>query len=436
MECIVFRSDWCRKFVQVLLAHKIELDPNNAQATYFARAAGCARVAYNWGLTEWKTQYERGLKPSEVDLRKLLNSIKEFEFPYMLEVTKNAPQQAIKDLGSAFQHFFRRCKRTKPSQKPGFPKYKKKGQHDSFRADNGPPSKGLNAVDVDGKRIKLAKVGWIRMRETLRFEGQIKQAIISKKAGKWFVSILVEVVNLPKKVCKNQAAFVGADLGCKELAVLSNGDRIEGAKPHKALLARQRRLNKSLSRKKKGSANWKKAKEKLARLHYRIANIRRDAHHKLTTSIVERFGKIALEDLNVKGMVKWRNLARSVMDQSFYEVRRQLEYKAKLYGVEMGVADRWYPSTKTWSDCGAVKDYMSLKERQHDCDDCGLSIDRDLNSAINLENLAVSSTVTAWGEGSAGQPFRWLVKLPSVSQELSWQQCLEDLKLLELEIAI
>ena len=412
------------------LAHKIELDPNNAQATYFARAAGCARVAYNWALTEWKTQYERGLKPSEMALRKLLNSIKADQFPYMLEVTKNAPQQAIKDLGSAHKHFYRRCKRKKSGQKPGYPKFKKKGQHDSFRADNGPPIKSADAVRINDNYLRFSKkVGWIKMTEVLRYTGQIKQAIISKKAGKWFVSILVDVVNPPVKICKNQAEFIGVDLGCSEMAVLSNGMRVVGPKPHKVLLARQRRLNKSLSRKKKGSSNWKKAKEKLARLHYRIANIRKDAIHKITTYLVENFGKIVIEDLNVSGMVKNHKLARSIMDQSFYEFRRQLEYKAKLYGVEIGLASRWYPSTKLCSNCGKKHD-MPLSKRRMVCE-CGLDIDRDLNAAINLRNLAVSSTdnENACGEGSADQPFRWLVKLPSVKQELSGPRGFDDLNL-------
>ncbi len=421
----------------MLLAHKIELDPNNAQATKFAKACGCARLAYNWGLTEWKTQYARGLKPSQPALRRLLNSIKEHEFPFMLDVTKNSIQQSLKDLGSAFTHFFRRCNLKKTSQpkiKVGYPTYKKKGHHDSFRVDNGPKTKGAHALELNGKLVNLPKIGWVKMRESLRFSVQIKQATVSKTAGRWFISILVEV--LPKVARENQTAIVGVDLGCKELAVLSNGQRVVGPKPHLVYLRRLRKLNKSLSRKVKGSANRNKAKAQLASLHYKIACIRKDALNKLTTWLVRNFSIIVIEDLNVSGMVKNRGLARSVMDQSFYEFRRQLTYKAELYGVGLLLADRWYPSTKTCSDCGAINE-MPLDKRRYKCEHCGLDLDRDYNAALNLRNLARSflDSINACGDSSAGLPIKWLVKLPSMIQEISWQKCQEDLKLLELAVA-
>jgi len=140
----------------MLLVHKIELAPNNRQATFFARACGVARFAWNWALDEWKRQYEAGEKPNEAALRRQLNAIKADAFPWMLEVPKTAPQQAIKDLGQAFQHFFRRVKQ---GGKPGYPRFKKRGIHDSFRADNGPPAKGQDAVAVDGRRVRVPKLG-------------------------------------------------------------------------------------------------------------------------------------------------------------------------------------------------------------------------------------------------------------------------------------
>jgi len=384
----------------MLLVHKIELAPNNRQATFFARACGVARFAWNWALDEWKRQYEAGEKPNEAALRRQLNAIKADAFPWMLEVPKTAPQQAIKDLGQAFQHFFRRVKQ---GGKPGYPRFKKRGIHDSFRADNGPPAKGQDAVAVDGRRVRVPKLGWVRMREPLRFQGQIKSLVISRKADRWFAAIAVETETLPHASRKNHGGAVGVDLGIKALATLSTGEVVTGPRPHRAKRRRLVRLSRSLSRKKKGSANREKAKRRLARLHRQIADIRNDAIHKLTTRLVLEYDLISIEDLNVRGMVRNRQLARSIMDQSFHEIRRQLEYKAGWYGAQVVVADRFFPSTKMCSGCGAVHD-MPLAARTMRCG-CGLEIDRDLNAAINLEryaSTASSAGIDACGEHGAG----------------------------------
>ena len=297
----------------------------------------------------------------------------------MAEVSKTAPQQAIKDLGQAFQHFFRRVRQ---GGKPGYPRFKKRCIHDSFRADNGPQAKGKNAVKVDGRRVRVPKLGWVRMREPLRFQGQVKSLVISRKADRWFAAIAVETETLPHASRKNHGGAVGVDLGIKAMATLSTGEVIKGPKPHQAKLRLLVRLSRSLSRKKKGSANREKAKQELARLHRQIANIRVDAIHKLTTRLVLDYDLIGIEDLNVRGMVKNRHLARSIMDQSFHEVRRQIEYKAGWYGVKVVVVDRFFPSTKQCSRCEAVHD-MPLAARTMRCG-CGLEIDRDHNAAINL----------------------------------------------------
>ena len=160
-------------------AHKIKLQPTKAQEQYFARACGTARFAFNWALAEWQKEYEAGGKPSEAALRKKLNSIKATEFPWMAEVTKCAPQQAIKNVGTAFQNFFRRVKQ---GGKPGYPKFKRKGQHDSFRADNGPADANSHAVECIGKTIKLPRCGAVKMREALRFTGRTLSATVSKQA--------------------------------------------------------------------------------------------------------------------------------------------------------------------------------------------------------------------------------------------------------------
>jgi len=379
----------------MLRVHKIKLNPNKSQEQYFAQACGVARHAYNWALAEWKRQYEAGEKPSEMSLRKQYNAVKSVDFPWALDVTKCAPQQAIKNVGTAFRNFFRNIKQGK---KTGYPKFKKKGHRDSFRADNGPQKKGESSVKVDGKKIKLPKIGWIRMREEVRFSGSIQSTTVSKMADGWYVSVLVETED--RLQAKNDKGAVGVDLGVKTLAVLSDGTDVKGEKSQKKFLNRLRRLNKSLSRKKKGSANFKKAKTKLSKLHKRIADIREDSLHKLSNKLATEYSVIGIEDLNVKGMVKNRCLARSISDQGFGKLRAMIEYKAVMTGSTVIVVDRWFPSSKTCHVCGTIHD-LKLSDRVMNCD-CGNVIDRDLNAAINLRNYAVSSTVSACGVSSSG----------------------------------
>ena len=372
----------------MILAHKIQLDPNNVQQTYFAKACGVARFAYNWALAEWKRHYEAGEKVSEAQLRKHLNAIKRESFPWMLEVTKCAPQLSIMNLGTAFKNFF--------AGHAKYPQFKKKGRHDSFEISN-------DQFALKGQAIRIPGLGWVRLMESLRFSGKILGATISRTADKWFVSIQVEMPDaMPIHSGENQA--VGVDLGVSNLATLSDGTIIEGPKPHKALLFRLARLNRSLSRKlgaKKGekkSKNFIKAGKKLSKLHARIGNIRRDALHKLTTDLTQTYSTIGIEDLNVSGMVKNRRLSRSIMDMSFFEFRRQLEYKSSITGSVLVVADRFYPSSKMCSKCGYKADAMPLNVRMWTCPGCGTERDRDINAAMNLENMAASSAVTACGE--------------------------------------
>ncbi|WP_448506575.1 RNA-guided endonuclease InsQ/TnpB family protein [Immundisolibacter sp.] len=394
----------------MLMAHKIALDLNNAQATYMERAVPAARFAYNWALAEWKRQYEAWKldnsqpKPTQAALRRQLNAIKREQFPWMLEVTKNAPQMAIIQLGEAFKNFF--------AGRAKYPQFRKKGVHDRFTLTN-------DQFSIDGCRIRIPNLGWVRMRETLRFAGKIMSATISRVADRWFVSITVDTPDssyLPK--AENQGA-VGVDLGVSALATLSTGEVIDGPKAHKALLSRLQRLSRSLSRKQKGSANRAKAKRKLARLHARIASIRLDALHKLTTDLTRRFHTIGVEDLNVRGMQKNRHLARSIADMGFFELRRQLEYKAAMRGGQVVVVDRYYPSSKTCSDCGHKLETLPLAMREWACPTCGSVHDRDVNAAINLKNLAVSSTVSACGEEGSGSGRKTRVKPASVKQEAS-----------------
>ena len=302
----------------------------------------------------------------------------------------------------AFQNFF--------AGRARYPQFRKKGVRDRFTLTN-------DQFDIDGSRIRIPNLGWVRMRETLRFAGKIMSATVSRVADRWFVSIAVDTPDsshLPKAENQGEA---GVDLGVSALATLSTGETIPGPKPHKALLDRLRRLSRSLSRKQKGSANRRKAKARLAKLHARIAAIRSDALHRLTTDLARRFHTVGIEDLNVRGMVKNRHLARSIADMGFFEFRRQLEYKAAMRGGQVVIADRFYASSKTCSACGHKLDELPLAMREWTCPACGTVHDRDVNAAVNLKNMAVSSTVSACGEEGSGSDRKIRVNRPLRSRK-------------------
>lgn len=377
----------------MILGHTIELAPNNKQATYFSKACGVARFSYNWALAEWQKQYEadknyrdecqaNGIEiektklnnPSQFKLRKQLNSIKKQQFPFMLQVTKCSPQEAIIQLGKAFDNFFKgRAK---------YPQFRKKGINDKFSLTN-------DQFKIIGKKIKIPNLGWVKLKENLRFNGKILNATIFKKGGKWFVSVGVEIDNLPKLNAKTHKS-VGIDLGITDLATLSDGTKIQAPKPLKTNLKKLQRLSKSLSRKQKGSNNREKAKTKLSRLYYKISCIRKDFLHKLTTNLVKQFDVICIENLNVKGMIKNHKLSCAISDLGFYEFKRQLIYKANMHNKTVKEVDRFYPSSKTCSSCGFVmaKENLTLATRLWTCPNCKASHDRDVNASLNILNKA------------------------------------------------
>lgn len=362
----------------MIRAHRIRLDPTNRQRTYFAKAAGTARFAYNWALAEWQRQYREGGKPSAYALSRQLNSIKRTEFPWMGEVTSRAPERAILQLGDAFENFF--AKRAK------YPAFRRKGEDERFRLQP-------DGFGVRDRMLRVARLGWVRMLEPLRFTGKLQAATISLSGGHWYVSIAVELPD-PAPI-QHQGGTIGVDLGVRQLATLSNGEVAVGPKPLTRLQGTLKRLNQSLARKQKGSRNRAKAKLRLSRLHARIRNVRQDALHKLTTDLTRRFSVIGIEDLNVEGM-KAGTVARSVSDAGFSEFRRQLEYKAAVSGTRVVVADRFFPSSQLCSACGG-RNQIGRGATAWTCADCGTVHDRDLNAAHNLEKMAVGSTVPASG---------------------------------------
>ena len=251
----------------VILAHKIELRPTQAQETYFRQACGTARFAYNWGLARWSELHAAGEKVTWLRLKAELNRIKKEQFPWMYEVTKCAPEAALADLGTAWANYFRDLKR-KGARRAMRPQFKRKGRcRDKFYVSN-------DQFAMEGKRVRLPHVGWVRLTEELRFQGRILGATVSREADRWFVAVQVEVAEVP--VRRESQAPVGIDFGLKAAAVLSTGKAYPAPKALAKNLAKLRRLSRELSRKRQGSRNREKAKLRLARLHRRIANLRRD----------------------------------------------------------------------------------------------------------------------------------------------------------------
>jgi putative transposase len=364
----------------MLRAYKTELNPNNKQRTLLLKHAGAARWAYNWGLAKKIEEYQStGNSPSAIDLHKQLNLLKKTEISWMYEVSKMAPQEALRNLDIAFKNFFRNCK--KGSKQKGFPRFKsKKNGVGSFTFS-------MQVRVINGK-IQLPRLGKIRLKETDYFptNTKIRSATVSEKAGRWFVSILVD-----EEFTKEQGGeIIGVDVGIKTLATLSNGIIFENSRSLKKHERKLRRRSKSVSRKKKGSNNRKKEVKKLAKLHYKISCTRKDSIHKATTAITKQAKVLCIENLNVSGMMKNHKLAKSLSDASMGEFLRQLEYKASWANIPVIKADRFFASSKLCSNCGCLKETLSLGERIYCCEHCNLSIDRDLNAAINLKTLAGS----------------------------------------------
>ena len=411
--------------MKIFRAFKTELDPNDRQKTLLLQHAGAARVAYNWGLERkqeaWaarRAAIAAGVFPNAapkvptwIDLSRELTLLKDVPkedggFSWMRGFSTCAPREALWNLDRAYADFFRRCKAK--SKRKGFPRFKSRK-----RGIGGFRLKG--AIHANVAHVQLPRLGRLRLKEHGYLPGDVKilSATITEKAGRWFVSLQVEQEILDPT--PRLTHVVGVDVGIKSLAVTSDGEVFENPKALRTAEARLRRLQKSVSRKTKGSSNRKKAVVKAARLHHRIGNVRKDAMHKASSAIVKSASVIVLESLNVSGMLQNRKLSKALQDASLAELHRQLEYKARWQGVTVLKADRFFPSSKACSGCGLVKQDLALGDRTYECA-CGLRVDRDLNAAINLKNLAASSAVTACGEVGSG-PCRVIRTKPASAKQ-------------------
>ena len=394
------------------LTHKIALCPTPEQADYFRRACSAARFVWNWALAEWNRQYAAGLKPNAMALKKQFNAIKYAQYPWIKAIHRDAHTQPFAHLRRAWVRFFAARKAGRPAHAPQF---KKKGHcRDSFYVAN-------DKFRLDGTTIHLPKVGAVAMTEALRFDGNVLGATVSRTADRWFVAIHVTHAQYYRR--RRGHGVCGADVGVTAAATLSSGERIAAPKPLTAALRRLKIRGRRLSRKleaarvaarvapqsalPKGtrlpkSEGSKKASIALARTHARVANIRRDFTHKLTTRLCSENQAVAIEDLNVKGMLANARLARAISDAGFGMVRSQIEYKARRYGTRLVVADRWYPSSRLCSVCGAKHGALTLKDREWTCPECGARHDRDLNAALNLKRLATETALPVASPSSNG----------------------------------
>ncbi|HEY7351094.1 MAG TPA: RNA-guided endonuclease TnpB family protein [Ktedonobacterales bacterium] len=400
----------------VTRAYKTELDLNNEQVTACKQHAGAARYAYNWGLKVKQAHYQAtGKSPYAIELHRELNALKKTDVPWMYAVSKCAPQEALRNLDSAFAHFFRRCQLKKEGKrrgKVGYPRFKsKKRGLGSFRL--------TGSIVVYRNAIQLPRLGRLRLKERgyLPPSGvKVLSATVSEQAGHWYVSIQVEQ---EQAASENAGPVVGVDLGVKALATFSDGTVIPNPRHLKRRLKKIKRFHRAVSRKVKGSKKRKKATKRLANLYRKVANQRQNTLHQLTTMLAKTKQTIVIEDLHVTGMLKNHHLAQAIADVGFGEFRRQLIYKAAWYGSTVLLASRWEPSSKTCSGCGWMDEGLMLADRTFHCQACGLVLDRDLNAAINLAKLAgsLSDSLNACGEERSGTPRKKRVKRSPMKQE-------------------
>lgn len=388
----------------MILGHTIALDPTPDQAAHLRRACGTARFAYNWGLAERQRMHNAGEKPSMAVIKRRWNAHREAELPWTYDVTKCASGQAITDLGAAFANFFRDCKKPRKQRKFRYPRFKKKRLNESFDL-------WVDQFDLDWDRVRIPKLGWVRMRENVRLCGVIMGATVSFCGGRWFLSVQVDTGGVRKPA--PAGTVCGVDLGSRTLATIAGeNNEIEpviGPQPRKRLLGRIKRMQRRISLQKhrakkagcKASRRQYVRQLRLSKLHARLANIRKDAAHKLTTDLSRRFETIVIEDLNVSGMAKNHSLAGAVPDCGFHEIRRQLQYKQTMRGGRVVLADRFYPSTQICSCCGCLTGPKGRKEMHVErwiSSECGAAHTRDGNAAINLRRLGLAKPELTRGD--------------------------------------
>ena len=375
--------------------------------------AGAARFAWNWALAKCRERHDaEGKWYSAADLHKLWNATKKADpaLGWWGENSKCVYQEAFRDLDRALRDFSKSKKGRRKGRQLGFPRFKKRGKcRDAFRFSTGV----MRCADAT---VTLPRLGTIRTHESghklarrlASNTARILSATVSRTAQRWFVSFTVEVERAIPHSHARPGSAVGIDLGVRTLltGVDDHGTVVTmgGPRPLRAGLRHLRHASRAHSRKDRGSANRRKSAARLARLHARVANLRADALHKATTELTRRYQTLVVEDLNVAAMIRNRHLARAIADQGFGSARRMLGYKSTWNGGRLIVASRWFPSSRTCSACGTAKTKLALSERTYRCETCGLVIDRDVNAARNLLQLAASGAESLNACGGTVRP--------------------------------
>lgn len=359
----------------MLKAYKYELIPNEEQKHQLNGAFGSCRMVYNLALETKNTAYQKGVNLTCFDLIKQLPELKE-TFDWLKETPSQSLQQSISNLDNAFTNFFK--------GRASFPKFKKKDAHQSFRIPI------AVKVDFEAWTVQLPKYGKVKFHNSRTFEGLVKQATVSKSTtGRYFISILVDNKReLPSKKPILGSTTIGIDLGIKHFAILSNGVKINNNKFLIQSLKDLRREQRSLSRKKKGSNRRLLQKQKVAKLHEKVTNQRKDFLHKLSTQIVNEYDSIAIENLNVSGMIKNHKLAKHIADASWGTFEIMLKYKAEWKGKNILQIGRFEPSSKICS-CGKINNELRLSQRTWTCKHCNTTHDRDILAANNIKKFGL-----------------------------------------------
>ncbi|WP_369634569.1 IS607 family element RNA-guided endonuclease TnpB [Nocardia sp. JMUB6875] len=415
----------------MIQAYRYALEPTAAQEQALRSHCGAQRFAYNWGLSFVRANLETraaeasfgptddqltpAVEWSAYGLRRAWNQAKAEVAPWWAENSKEAYGSGLANVATALKNWSDSRDGKRAGRRVGFPRFKSRRAVWSCRFTTG----SLGLVDADRRHIKLPRIGVVRTGESTRKlarhldrgSGRIRSATVSLQGGRWFVAFSVEVVRAePVRVQSGET--VGVDLGVKSLAVLSNGRVVPNPEYLVRAQARIRRLQRRAARRRgpdsktrtMPSNRWRKTQAKLARLHVKVANARRDGLHKLTTELTDSYRTVVVEDLNVAGLLANRRLSGRIADASWGEFRRQLDYKSRWRGATLQVADRWFPSSKRCSACGVVKAKLRLRDRTFSCDECGLVLDRDLNAARNLAALVEIETSTASCAGTEKMP--------------------------------
>ena len=368
----------------MLRAYKYQIDLNNNQITYFNKSFGCCRFVYNKALALKIDLYEKEKINIQVyDLRNKLTEWKQDEnTKWLQEVNSQILQQSIFNLDNAYKNFFK--------HKKGYPKFKKRSGKQSCKFDQN------IHIDFEHHKIKLPKIGWIKyFADKRRFDGLIRSATVSKlPCGKYFVSVLIDTKQeIPDKSKVQAKTTIGIDVGIKHFAVLSDGQKIDNPHHLDKQLQKLKYLQKQLSRKQKGSNRRNVQRLKVAKQHYKIQCQRKDFLHKLSSKIVSENQTIVVEDLNIGGMLKNHNLAKSISDVGWGLFFDMLEYKSEWYGKNFIKIGRFEPSSKKCSNCKEINQKLTLNDRHWICDNCGTKHDRDINAAINIKKIGIATYI-------------------------------------------